>query len=591
MDVMARPALSNKSSAQAARLDQKWTVADVVVDYLHAAGVTKIFGVPGGATIPFHNSIEKHREIDFVLARHEGGAAFMADCYARISGKLGVCVATTGPGATNLMTGVGAAYMDSIPMLVLSGMNPTDTWGRGDFQECTPMAGVDTTAMFKSMCKLSEVIVSERILKQRLINAIATALSGRPGPVHLAIPRDLWAKRIAWEPYELEKHISSRPAPSESIAAEVANLLRFSKQPLILCGSGTSTTALSLLLEISQHFSIPLVTTPRGKGKGVQSVPNTFLGSMGISASPVVDDLIKSCTFDVVLAVGAGFGSYATNSWDPGFLPTETMIQVNIDTDAIGRIFPADIGIVADSTEFAMMLRHNMLRMPQGEQTEKRVSWVARWALQDKWPCEHRGASGARMSPVEIIRAVDQSVGKDGIVLADSNSILLWATRYLPERSGRRFFGGWGWASMGHMTAGAIGAKLASPESDVVALVGDGCFLMNGSEMATAVELGLNIVWIINVNAQLGMIHYEMRGSGLVKSASFGVYDYVGFARSLGAQAELCDDPEMLTVLINDGLARSGPTVIQVNVDPEAMPPMGMKKEGSARWKAHIEQL
>jgi pyruvate oxidase len=109
--------------------------------------------------------------------------------------------------------------------------------------------------------------------------------------------------------------------------------------------------------------------------------------------------------------------------------------------------------------------------------------------------------------------------------------------------------------------------------------------------MATAVELGLNIVWIINVNAQLGMIHYEMRGSGLVKSATFGVYDYVGFARSLGAQAELCDDPERLALLISEGLGRSGPTVIQVNVDPEAMPPMGMKKEGSAKWKAHIEQL
>jgi acetolactate synthase-1/2/3 large subunit len=313
MDVLAELA-PNKSCIRSARLEQKWTVADVVVEYLHVAGVTKIFGVPGGATIPFHNSVEKHGKIDFVLARHEGGAAFMADCYARVSGKLGVCVATTGPGATNLMTGVGAAYMDSIPLLVITGMNPTDSWGRGDFQECTPMAGVDTTRMFESMCKLSEVVVSERILKQRLRNAIATALSGRPGPVHLAIPRDLWGKHIAWEPFELEKHLSLRPAPLESRASEVADLLRSSRCPLILCGCGTSTEALSRLLEISKYQSIPLVTTPRGKGKGVHSVPDTFLGSMGISASPVADDLIKSCTFDVVLTVGAGFGSYATNT-------------------------------------------------------------------------------------------------------------------------------------------------------------------------------------------------------------------------------------------------------------------------------------
>jgi acetolactate synthase-1/2/3 large subunit len=144
---------------------------------------------------------------------------------------------------------------------------------------------------------------------------------------------------------------------------------------------------------------------------------------------------------------------------------------------------------------------------------------------------------------------------------------------------------------MGHMTAGAIGAKLAAPESDVVALVGDGCFLMNGSEVATAADLGLNIVWVINVNAQLGMIHYEMRASSHVESATLGVYDYVGFARSLGARAERCDDPDRLPRLIEEGLARTGPTVLQVNVDPQVTPPMGMKKEGSAKWKAHIEQI
>lgn len=590
MDVLTE-SVPKKSFLRTAPMEQKWTVADVVVDYLHAAGATKIFGIPGGATIPFHNSIEKHNHVDFILARHEGGAAFMADCYARVSGKLGVCVATTGPGATNLMTGVGAAYMDSIPMLVITGMNPTDSWGRGDFQECTPVAGVDTTSMFKSMCKLSEIVVSECTLKQRLRNAIATALSGRPGPVHLAIPRDLWGKRIAWEPFELEKHLPRKPAPPEMVVLEVANLLASSRHPLILCGSGTSTEALAHLLDISKTQSIPLVTTPRGKGKGSHSIPETFLGSMGISASPVVDDLIQSCAFDVVLAVGTGFGSYATNSWDPRFLPTEVMIQVNIDPNAIGRVFPADIGIVADSTHFASMLHRRMMGNSPRVWREERFAWLCKWASMDKWPAEPpRTEQEARMNPAEIIHAVDKAVNEGGIILADSNSILLWATRYLPERRERRFYGAWGWASMGHMTAGAIGAKLAAPGSDVVALVGDGCFLMNGAEVATAADLGLNIVWIINVNAQLGMIHYELRTSGLVESATLGEYDYVGFARSLGVRAERCDDSRTLLRLIKEGLAATGPTVIQVSVDPQITPPMGMKKEGSAKWKAYLEK-
>lgn len=572
---------------------QKRPVADVVVEYLVAAGVRKVFGMPGGATIPFHMSLEKHDEIDFVLTRHEGGAAFMADCYARVSGGLGVCCATTGPGATNLMTGVGAAYMDSVPILVITGMNPIDSWGRGDFQECTPYSGVNTTDMFRSMCKSSEVVVSEKTIQYRVRNAIATALSGRPGPVHLAIPRDLWGKRVTEEPFALTKYLASPSAPPPRQMNEIARLLLGAVHPLIICGSGTSRQAIARLFEIADRFSIPIVTTPRGKGKGAPFLPKTYLGNTGISATPVADDLIKSCAFDVVLTVGAGFGSYATNSWDPRIVPTHAMIQVNIDPNALGRVFPADIGIVADSTEFAEMLHELLKSKVPDVLAQSRAKWLEHWSSQDKWifpPRAHHGA-GASIHPVEIIRAADQVVGQHGLILADSNSILLWATHYLPERADRRFIGAWGSASMGHMTAGAVGAKLAAPRSDVVALVGDGCFLMNGTEVATAVDLGLPIVWVINVNAQLGMIHYELRTSGLVGSTILGSYDFAGFAKSLGANGVRCDNPANLAALIAAGLRDRRPTVIQVNVDPLVTPPMGMKKEGSARWKAYVERI
>ena len=572
---------------------QKRPVADVVVEYLVAAGVRKVFGVPGGATIPFHMSLEKHDEIDFVLTRHEGGAAFMADCYARVSGGLGVCCATTGPGATNLMTGVGAAYMDSVPVLAITGMNPIDSWGRGDFQECTPYAGVNTTDMFRSLCKSSEVVVSEKLIQYRLRNAIATALSGRPGPVHLAIPRDLWGRRIAAEPFALGKHLALPSAPAPNQLNAVARLLLGAVRPLIICGSGTSRQATAHLFEIADRFSIPIVTTPRGKGKGAPALARAYLGNTGISATPVVDDLIKSFTFDVVLTVGAGFGSYATNSWDPRIVPTRAMIQINIDPNALGRTFPADIAIVADSTQFAEMLHDLMTSKTPDALSRSRAAWMAQWTRREKWtfPPRVHHKIGDSIHPIEIIRAVDQVVGEQGLILADSNSILLWATHYLPERAGRRFIGAWGSASMGHMTAGAVGAKLAAPRADVVALVGDGCFLMNGTEVATAVDLGLPIVWVINVNAQLGMIHYELRASGLVGSTTLRSYDFSGFARSLGANGVRCDNPDNLAALIAAGLRDRRPTVIQVDVDPLVTPPMGMKKEGSAQWKAYVEQI
>ncbi|MCW9030619.1 MAG: thiamine pyrophosphate-binding protein, partial [Gammaproteobacteria bacterium] len=296
--------------------NKKKSIADVVVDTLVQAGVSKVFGIPGGATIPFHVSLEKHEDIDFVLAKHEGGAAFMADCYSRLSGNLSVCCSTTGPGATNLMTGVASAYMDSIPMLVVTGMNPIDTWGRGDFQESTPYTGIDTTDMFKSICKHSEIIVSEKILQFRLRCAIAKALSGRPGPVHIAIPRDLWTKEVTPEYWYPHSYLSQPPSASEQDVLHTADFLRLSSRPLVLFGSGASSNAVSQLMEICEYLSIPIASTPRAKGKDLTFLSKTYIGSVGIAATASADNLLANNKFDVILTVGSGFGSYATNSWN-----------------------------------------------------------------------------------------------------------------------------------------------------------------------------------------------------------------------------------------------------------------------------------
>jgi len=571
---------------------KKRNIADLVIEHLVNEGVDKIFGIPGGATVPFHISLERHPDIEFILARHEGGAAFMADCYARTSGKLGVCCATTGPGATNLMTGVAAAFMDSIPMLVITGMNPTDTWGRGDFQESTPYFGIDTTQMFSSICKSSEIITSEKTLQFRLRNAIATAMTGRLGPVHIAISRDLWGKTVTAEIWDRSQYIAHAPSPSDEDIMQVIKLLENARRPLIIYGSGTAPPAACDLAEVSELLQVPLVTTPRAKGKGLTAVPSSFLGNMGISATPVVDQLMNENQFDVVLTVGAGFGSYATNCWFNSIQPTRSMIQVNIDPNAIGRIYPADIGIVADGAQFAAKLLYT-IRASKPKATNERMAWLKRYSQQEKWPLlsslPHDNDS--LLSPLEIIHAVDRAAGRQSIVMADSNSILLWATHHLPERPCRRFISVWGSASMGHVTAGAIGAKLANPGDDVIAMVGDGCFLMNGNEIATAVDLKLPIVWVVNTNHQLGMIHYELRATGQTRSATFRKHDIAGFARALGAFGIHHKPAQNLSNLIKESLHLDGPTVIQVDVDPKATPPMGLKKEGSRQWQEYISNL
>ena len=575
---------------QSKAMRDRLSVADAIVRCLSEAGVRKVFGVPGGATIPLHASIDDIDEIDFILTAHEGGAAYMADCYARVSGKLAVCCATTGPGATNLLTGVASARQDSVPMLVITGMNPIDTWGRGDFQECSPYWQLDTVKMFSSACKLSEVVVSEKTLLHRLKNAIATALRGRPGPVHLAIPRDLWPKSIRYEPLDGATLLPRMPIPDLETIKEIVTLLSTAKHPLIIFGSGASDRAVEALFAVCDIYGIPIVSTPRAKGKYFRSVSNYYLGSMGISAMPLVDRLFESTEFDVVIAVGVGFGSYATNTWDQTFVPRGTMVQVNIDPNEIGRNYRADIGIVSDACVFAESLLKLVKEMPASEAISARRQWADAWALSPRWSSvtSTKDSPSQGVHPKDIIRAVDSAVGAGGLIMADSSSILLWATHYLPDRPKRRFLSVWGWASMGHVTAGAIGAKLSEPRTHVVVLTGDGCFLMNGNEVATAVSLKLPIVWIVNVNAQLGMIHYELRGSKSTASATIGRYDFVAYARSLGARGVHCRDAEQLPCQISEGFGKNVPTVIQVDTDPRPVPPMGNKKAGGARWREYI---
>ncbi|MHB1951783.1 MAG: thiamine pyrophosphate-binding protein [Acidiferrobacteraceae bacterium] len=569
-------------------------VPDVLIDSLVNEGVEVIFGIPGGAINPIIAALERKGLIRFVLARHEGGAAFMADCYARVRATVGVCLATTGPGATNLLTGVAAACADSVPLLVLTGMNPTHSWGLGDFQEST-VHGIDTVGLFRHVTKMSDVVASEKLLQPMLRRAFALARSGRPGPVHLAIARDVLARSVSPDVWPAPSYHSLPPGPSPEDLARVSRALERAERPMIIVGSGAATAAADVCA-LSNHLVIPLIATPRAKGLFSGSPARYYLGTMGISAHPRVDRFLAVARCDLVLAIGSGFGSYATNSWDPG-LCQGRMIQVNIDPAAIGRVYPADLGIVSDAAVFARALMQQTGQARGDPRAEGRRQHRARWLescrVADEpqgWPMPSAAGHG-RLAPVEIVRAVDQAVPEHGIILVDSGSMLLWATHYLPERRGRRFISVWGAASMGHVTAGAVGAKLAAPDRAVVALVGDGCFFMNGMEVATAVQHHLAVVWIVNVNGQLGMTHYEQRPSGLTAASELGRCDIAQIALGLGARGLICRDFATLVAAVAGGFAHAGPTVIQVDVDPEPVPPIGGKKAGSTRWHEYIDRI
>jgi len=378
--------------------------------------------------------------------------------------------------------------------------------------------------------------------------------------------------------------------------AAVAEVLVNARRPLFVIGSGVSPDAAAEISFVSEKYCIPIVCSPRAKSLFSDHSASFYLGTMGIAACPVADRFLSEVQCDAVVAIGAGMGSYATNSWDPLLRQSGVMIQVNIDASEIGKIYVADIGIVSDAAAFASGLRLALQASEDGLAKSRhadRLDWLRPYFTLPKWPfsADIERPVSEYPTPLQVIRAVDRALPHGGILMADSSSMLLWATHHFPETHGRKFIGVWGSASMGHVTAGAVGAKLAAGARAVVALVGDGCFLMNGTDVATAAELKLPIVWIVNVNGQLGMIHYEQRASGLTRSSEIGLCDYTKIAEGLGARGIRCDDTSELPIHIVHGLRSNGPTVIQVNVDPAPTPPLGRKKAGSARWKEYIASI
>lgn len=579
--------VAGEALGQARRL----TVAAAVTEFLADNGVEAVFGVPGGATVPLHAEVEARRRPRFVLTAHEGGASYMADCYARITGKPAACCATTGPGATNLLTGVAAARQDGVPMIVLTGMNPIPTWGRGDFQECSPYWPVRTLPLFEEVCKRSEVIVSEKTLLHRLAVAYADAVSGKPGPVHLAIPRDLWGRTVAYPSGGMRVKPPAAPGADPQMLSEVARLLSIARRPLILLGSGAGEAGAKEAMEVSAEHGIPVVATPRGKCLLHVGSSPYYLGTMGISAHPIVDEFLQKARFDVVIALGVGFGSYATNSWDFAWLSEATVIAVNVEpTDAVRNVRAA-YPLQADAGTFATALRRAVTAYRDSALVAARRRWAGEWATKRDRAVGERPAGRKGIHPRDFVLAVDKVLGPRGVVMADSSSILLWATRWLPDRPGRRFVAVWGWASMGHVTAGAVGTKMAVANMPVVAMVGDGCFLMNGTEVATAAREGLQVIWVVNVNEQLGMIHYELRHSGRIRAATLGGVDVAAVGEALGAKGEWCTTAQQLVEALRRAVRRRGPTVIAASVDPDPVPPMGRKREGSERWAKAVAEM
>jgi acetolactate synthase-1/2/3 large subunit len=561
------------------------SAAHLLLRYLEQEGVDCLFGIPGGPLMPLYNALFERGKIRPILAKHEAGAAFMADGYARVSGRLGLCATTTGPGATNAVTGIACARRDSVPVLIITAQIALAAFGKGAAQESTPMA-IDIVDLYKGVTKASVMALSADKVADMARMLLRTALTGRPGPIHLSFPADMMETQV---PGDVLKPDQYRPTPElfdRRTVREAAGLLLKARRPAILAGYGVHISrAYDELRSLAERLRIPVATTQ--KGKGVFPEDHILsLGVFGFAGSPQADAVLLDEDTDLLLGVGTGFGELATHAWDPRLVQGRRLLQIDVDPAEIGKNYPVTVGLVGDARQVLREVDFQIERdgkwVDGSEDAGVRLARVrAVKTMAGRW-ADPKGMDSlaSPLHPARVVAELRRALPDDGILFTDIGNVMAWALHYFTVREPGTFFINMGFGSMGHAVAASIGGKLAAPRRAVVALVGDAAFAMNGMEVHTAVENRVGVVWVVMNNGGHGMVRLgeKVQFKGRFSSASFEhPLDVAAMAEAMGAVAYRADKPSQVERAVRDALALGRPAVVDVRVDPDIQPPMGVR--------------
>ena len=581
------------------RNDNSSTVVETLLRYIENEGVTHVFGIPGGPLMPLYEAMYASSRVRPVLAKHEEGAAFMADGYARVRGGLGVCCATTGPGATNALTGLACSAMDSIPVLLVTAQVATWSFNKGAAQESSGY-GVDVVDLYKPVAKQSVMLVNPASSGDVIRGLLRTALSGRTGPVHLNLPADL-AKKPGSPGPAVPPQLYRAPTLSfdrEAVRKAARALLR-ARRPAILAGHGvTLSGAFEELRRLAEKLAIPVATSPKAKGCFPEDHVLS-LGVLGFAGSPQAKAYFTSGDVDVLVVVGSGLGEQVTNAWDPRLHPSEALIQIDVDCEQIGRNYPTATGIVGDARSALNEICHQLGR--EAAVCETAVPTDSRLAQLKIFKAAHPRMTHPEalddlslpLKPPRVMKELQEALPGNALLFVDIGNSMAWAIHYLTVTQPRSFFVNLGFASMGHAVAAAIGGKLAAPGLPVIALVGDAAFAMNGMEVHTAVEHEVPVVWIVLNNGGHGMVYHgeRVQFKGKFVSSKFSrPIDVARLAESFGALAYTVEEPNQLAGALRAALRSGRPAVIDARVDLEACPPTANRFETLDRFLGEIEK-
>src|SRR5580765_3625659 len=542
--------------------------SDAILRSLEAEGVDVMFGIPGGAILPTYDAIARGTTVRHVLARHEQGAGHMAEGYARASGRVGVAIATSGPGATNLVTPIADAWMDSTPLVCITGQVRSNLIGTDAFQE------TDATGITMPIVKHSWLVQDVRELPHAIKAAFHVARTGRPGPVLVDIAKDAQEAELDFS-YPDEVDLPGWRPPTkvhERQVREAAKAIAEAKQPIVYAGGGViNAEASAELLALVEAGGLPAVVTLMGKGCIPDSHPLNY-GAPGMHGSKYANWALNKC--DLIIAVGTRFDDRVTGKVS-AFAPGAKVIHFDIDAAEVGKIRSPEIPVVGP-LKVALALLTREVRALQAEKRPDRSAWHAQleeWRL--LYPYKYRRAEGVLKPQTVVERLRDLAGQRDGdfIWATGVGQHQMWAMQYIQCDKPRTFITSGGLGTMGYGVPAAVGAKAARPDATVVCIDGDGCFQMTCQELATAALERLPIVVVIINNGWLGMVRqwqelfYAERyaETHLTKQ----VPDYAQLAEALGAAGFMVDNEDDLDATLEAALDCGRTAVVDARVDPD----------------------
>ncbi len=553
------------------------TGAEIVVECLKEQGVDTVFGYPGGTILNVYDALYKHSdEIKHILTSHEQGAAHAADGYARATGKVGVCLATSGPGATNLVTGIATAYMDSVPIVAITCNVNLPLLGKDSFQE------VDIAGVTMPITKHGYIVKDVAILADTLRKAFKIAGSGRPGPVLVDITKDVTANLCEYEPAAAEA-LKKVDAKEKQYTQEdidyVVELIKNAKKPYIYVGGGAVISeAAKEVTEFAKKLDAPVCDTLMGKG-AFDGRDALYTGMIGMHGTKTSNLGVSAC--DLLIALGARFSDRVVGN-AAKFASHAKVVQIDIDAAEINKNIRTEASIVGDLKEVLTIINE---RLPQMEHKEW-VEHIQEWKR--KYPLNYDKSS---LSCPYVIEELDRITGGEAIVTTDVGQHQMWAAQYYKYSKPRTFLSSGGLGTMGYGLGACIGAKMGKPDKICVNIAGDGCFRMNMNELATASRYDIPIIQIVINNHVLGMVRqwqtlfYGQRYSQTVLSDKV---DFCKVAEGLGCEAIRVTKKEEVAPAIEKAIAQKGPVLIEC-VIPEDDKVFPMVPAGEAISEAFDE--